>query len=132
MEGSLQMLTTSNPRALALKAKLFRGFADPSRLSILEALRAGPRTAGQVVETTGLSQSNASNHLACLHECGLVDREQRGRFVRYRLSDERVEALLGTADALLADVARGLYECTRYGPEPTRFEASQGQQDADA
>ncbi len=126
------MLTAANPRALALKAKLFRGFADPSRLAILEALRAGPHTAGQVVEATGRSQSNASNHLACLVECGRVDRVQRGRFVRYRLSDERVEALLGTADALLADVARGVYECTRYGPEPTRFQASQGLEDADA
>ncbi len=126
------MLTASNPRALALKAKLFRGFADPSRLSILEALRAGSRTAGEVIEATGLSQSNASNHLACLYECGLVDRDQRGRFVHYRLSDERVEALLGTADALLSDVAKGVYECTRYGPEPTRFEASQGLENADA
>ncbi len=118
------MLITANPRALALKAKLFRGFADPSRLAILEALRAGPRTAGEVVEATGLSQSNASNHLACLYECGLVGREQRGRFVHYRLSDERVEVLLGIADALLSDVARGVYECTRYGSEPPRFESS--------
>ena len=108
------MLTIANPRALALKAKLFRGFADASRLSILEALRPGPRTAGEIAEATGLSQSNASNHLACLHECGLVEREQRGRFVHYRLSDDRVEVLLGTADSLLSDVARGVYECTRY------------------
>jgi DNA-binding transcriptional ArsR family regulator len=112
------MFTTAQPQATSLKAKLFRGFADPSRLSILEALRAGSLTVTEITETTGLSQSNASNHLACLWDCGLVVREQQGRYVRYRLSDERVAALLGLADELLADVARGVYECTRYADAP--------------
>ena len=97
-----------------LKAKLFRGFADPSRLAILEALRAGPLTVTDIVASTGLSQPNASNHLGCLRDCGLVAATQEGRYVRYQLSDPRVAALLGLADELLADVARGIYECTRY------------------
>jgi len=101
-------------QSVELKAKLFRGFADPSRLSILEVLRKGHLTVSEIVEATELSQSNVSNHLACLHECGLVAREQRGRFGYYQLSDERVEALLHLADQLLADVARAVYECTRY------------------
>jgi ArsR family transcriptional regulator, cadmium/lead-responsive transcriptional repressor len=106
------MLLTSNPTSIALQAKLFRGFADPSRLSIMETLRAGGMTVGEIVETTGLGQSNISNHLACLRDCGLVTAEQDGRYVRYRLSDARVERLLALADELLADVARGVYECT--------------------
>jgi hypothetical protein len=44
----------------------------------------------------------------------LVSGEQQGRYVRYQLSDPRVAALLGTADELLADVASGIYACTRY------------------
>ncbi len=100
--------------ALDLKAKLFRGFADPSRLSVLESLRAGPLAVSAIVEATGLSQSNVSNHLSCLHDCGLVARQQQGRYVFYRLSDERVVALMTLADTLLADVAHGLYACTRY------------------
>ena len=111
------MLTLTHARPLALKAKLFRGFADPSRLSILEALRAGPRSVSEVVEITGLSQPNTSNHLACLLDCGLVEREQSGRYAYYRLSDERVAALLGTADDLLSDVARGVYVCPRYADD---------------
>jgi DNA-binding transcriptional ArsR family regulator len=97
-----------------VKARLFRGFSDSSRLAILEALRSGPRSVSEVVEETGLSQSNTSNHLACLHDCGLVRREQRGRHVIYALSDTRVADLLGLAESLLSDVARGVYECTRY------------------
>jgi len=108
------MLMIANTRAVDLQAKLFRGFSDSSRLSILEALYSGPLTVGEIVEATGLSQSNASNHLACLRDCGLVTAEQEGRFVYYRLSDERVGQLLSLADELLSDVAKGVYECTRY------------------
>lgn len=119
------MLITADVQAIALQAKLFRGFADPSRLSILEALRSGPLTVSEVVAITGLSQPNTSNHLGCLRDCGLVVAEQAGRYVTYRLSDDRVGQLLGLAESLLADVARGVYECTRYNvslSKPTQKE----------
>jgi ArsR family transcriptional regulator, cadmium/lead-responsive transcriptional repressor len=102
--------------ATALKAKLFRGFSDPSRLSILEALRDGPLTVGAIVEKTNLSQSNVSNHLRCLADCELVISAPQGRYTLYRLSDPRVATVLELTDALLSDVARGVYECTRYAP----------------
>lgn len=57
---------------LALKAKLFRGFADPSRLAVLEALKDGARCVSEVVGITGLSQPNVSAHLSCLEDCGLL------------------------------------------------------------
>jgi ArsR family transcriptional regulator, cadmium/lead-responsive transcriptional repressor len=108
------MLISADKQAVTLKAKLYRGLSDPSRLSILEVLRDGPLTVSEVVEKTGLSQSNVSNHLSCLGDCGLVVSERRGRYVHYQLSDERVAQLLGLADELLAEVARGVYICTRY------------------
>jgi DNA-binding transcriptional ArsR family regulator len=108
------MLMTTKVRSIDLQAKLFRGFADPSRLSVLVALRDGPLTVGEIVEATGLSQSNASNHLGCLRDCGLVVAEQEGRYVTYHLSDDRVGELLDLTEMLLADVAKGVYECTRY------------------
>src|SRR3990170_7866828 len=108
------MLMTANVRSIALQAKLFRGFGDPSRLSILDALRGGPLTVSEIVAATGLSQSNTSNHLGCLRDCGLVAREQEGRYARYELSDPRVATLLRLAEEVLADVAKGVYECTRF------------------
>jgi len=113
----INTLTPGDEQGLNLKAKLFRGFADPSRLAILEALREGPRAVGEIVSATGLSQPNASNHLACLRDCGLVMSEKRGKYVHYQLSDPRVGELLTLAEALLADVAQGVYACTRYGNE---------------
>jgi DNA-binding transcriptional ArsR family regulator len=113
------MILSAHAQGLALKAKLFRGFADPSRLALLEALRTGPQTVSALVDATGLSQSNASNHLSCLRDCGLVVATQQGRYVTYQISDPRIETLLGLADEVLADVAQGVYECTRYtAPEP--------------
>src|SRR3989337_1629341 len=107
------MILTADKTGLAVKAKLFRGFGDASRLSILDSLRHGPLTVSEIIEATGLSQSNVSNHLGCLRDCGLVAAEQEGRFVTYHLSDDRVGDLIATAESLLADVARGGYECTR-------------------
>ena len=113
------MITVSAPSKTGLQAKLFRGFSDPSRLGILDALRNGPLTVSEIVEATGLSQPNVSNHLGCLRDCGLVIAEQEGRYVTYHLSDDRVGELLHLAESLLADVARGVYECTRYNvPRP--------------
>ena len=108
------MLITSTTSSIDLQAKLFRGFADPSRLGILDALRNGPLTVSEIVEATSLSQPNVSNHLGCLRDCGLVTAEQQGRYVTYHLSDDRVGELIALAESLLADVARGVYECTRY------------------
>jgi DNA-binding transcriptional ArsR family regulator len=112
------MMLTSEQTGLAVKAKLFRGLGDPSRLSILDALRPGPLTVGEIVDATGLTQSNVSNHLGCLRDCGLVAGEQQGRYVAYRLSDDRVGELIGLAETLVADVARGVDQCTRYNARP--------------
>lgn len=108
------MLTSTHAQSLALKSRLFRGFSDPSRLSILEAVREQARSVTEIVEITGLTQSNVSNHLACLLDCGLVAREQQGRFAFYQLSDPRVGLLLAVADEILTDVAQGMYVCPRY------------------
>lgn len=108
------MILLANPKSIEIQAKLFRGLSDPSRLSILDALLNGPRSVSEIVEATGFTQPNVSNHLGCLRDCGLVTANQKGRYVHYELSDERVGRLLMLADELLADVAKGVYECTRY------------------
>lgn len=102
---------------VSVKAKLFRGFADTSRLAILEGLRNGPLTVTDLVEVTGLGQSNVSNHLSCLKDCGLVKREQKGRFIFYSYSDDRIETFLQMGDSLISDLAKGFYDCTRYSEE---------------
>ncbi|CCF22199.1 putative ArsR family transcriptional regulator; MerR/ArsR-like transcriptional regulator (plasmid) [Pseudorhizobium banfieldiae] len=116
MSSETELMLRVDTRVVQLRAKLFRGLGDSSRLAILDALRAGPRSVGEIVASTGLSQPNASNHLRCLNECGLVAGEQRGRFVHYRLSDPHLETLLSLADELVAGTAQGVYPCRNYEP----------------
>ena len=103
--------------SLSLKAKLFRGLADPSRLTILEALRTGEKAVSELVHETGLSQPNVSGHLACLKDCGLVISRQQGRFVFYSLADQRMEQILCAVEEMISDVAAQVYACTRYGDQ---------------
>ena len=82
---------------------MFRGFADPTRVSILLALLEGERRVADLVDQVGGSQSNVSGHLACLKECGLVtDRPGQRRQVFYRLAEPEVAELLEAAERLLA------------------------------
>lgn len=99
---------------LTARSVLFHGFSDPSRLAIVESLRAGERRATDLARDAGLSQPNASAHLACLRECGLVTSERRGREVHYRLV-EGVDELLALADRLVAQAGGAIEACSRYG-----------------
>ena len=97
-----------------LRAVLFHGLADHSRLAILRELEQGERRVSDLVSTSGLTQSNASKHLACLWECGLVERERRGREIHYRLVTGIAE-LLASADAVLERTGERVRACPRYG-----------------
>ena len=68
----------------------------------------------EVVARTGLSQPNASAHLACLSECGLVIRERRGKFVYYAIGDKRVVTVLEEADAMLEEIGARIDRCPTY------------------
>lgn len=102
---------------LGLKAKLFRGLGDSTRLSILESLREGEKATSQIVKETGQSQSNVSNHLACLLDCGLVKNRRQGKNIFYSLGNKKVSKLLEESDAILSEIANGIYACVNYNEE---------------
>jgi DNA-binding transcriptional ArsR family regulator len=97
-----------------LRAVLFHGFSDHSRLTILEQLLDGPRRVSDIVQATALAQPNVSAHLACLWDCGLVARERHGREIHYRLIDGVAE-ILAAADRVLAVAGETVGACPRYG-----------------
>ncbi|HEY1348199.1 MAG TPA: metalloregulator ArsR/SmtB family transcription factor [Ktedonobacteraceae bacterium] len=116
-------MSTLQAQALALKAKLYRGFADPSRLAILETLREGPLPVHTIVEKTGLSRTNVSNHLRCLSDCDLVTSESQGRYTFYQLSHPQIADLFRITEDIVRDIARSMYECTNYTEQHPGFEA---------
>lgn len=98
-----------------LLAKLFKGFGDPTRLTMLHLLRGGERNVKQLADATGFSQPNISAHLACLRDCGLVVARPAGRSTYYSIADERIENLFLAAEDIANRIAGRLCDCTRYG-----------------
>ncbi len=103
-----------NSTQLQLEAKLFKGFGDPSRLAILEVIAEKPITVSEIVEQTEFSQPNVSMHLACLLDCGLVQKRKEGRNIYYQLSGDEVKEVINTARKIISAHSKELFECTRY------------------
>ena len=68
---------------------LFKGFADPTRLRILNVLAAGELCVCDIVGLLRLSQPTVSRHLAYLRRTGLVEARPELRFTYYRLGEPR-------------------------------------------
>jgi DNA-binding transcriptional ArsR family regulator len=102
---------------LEARARYFRVFGDPTRLTILEALLDRDRTVSELIEIAQAPQSRVSNHLACLKWCRLVESERRGRQVVYRIVDPQVPRLLEIARTLSPAQCDYLANCRRIGPD---------------
>lgn len=110
----MTMLRPSERADLGVGAKLFRSLGDPMRLAILEVLAGGERRVTDVVAAVGTSQANASAHLSCLKECGLILDRPQGRAVWYRLATPELFELLGAAETLLGSVGQQIALCPTY------------------
>jgi len=76
-----------------LVAQRFRIVGEPMRIKLLDQLRDGSATVGELVEALHASQQNVSKHLGVLHQAGIVAREKQGTSVRYSIADDTVFAL---------------------------------------
>lgn len=65
---------------------LFKGFADPTRIRILNLLVAGELCVCDIVEILGLPQSTVSRHLSYLLRSELVEVSRAWKFAHYRLA----------------------------------------------
>lgn len=88
-----------------LHAEICKVLTDPKRLLILDGLRAGDQSVGELAERIGATLANASQHLAVLRSAGLVDGRRSGTTVVYRLSEP---AILEACDVIHAIVERRL------------------------
>ncbi len=101
---------------MRVAAKLFDGFADPTRMSILALLaREGEMSVSELVEAVGASQPRMSVHLRCLAWCGYVRGRRDGQRVYYSISDERVLGILRLGEEILADNREHVEACEVTG-----------------
>ena len=73
-----------------LIAQRFRVLGEPMRIKLLDQLRSGDATVGQLRAALGATQQNVSKHLGVLHQAGLVSRTKDGTSARYAIADESV------------------------------------------
>ncbi len=98
--------------------RVFKALADPTRRRVLELLRGGAMTAGELADRFPLSKPTMSAHFSVLQEAGLVEAEKSGRVILYRVKMSVLEdALLGFANALGIETTR---EPAELGDRPLR------------
>jgi DNA-binding transcriptional ArsR family regulator len=82
---------------LSRVATFFRAFAEPTRLALLQELKEGEHTVGELVEALPTTQANVSKQLRTLFEAGLVDRRKDGTRVIYSVCEPAVLDLCAIA-----------------------------------
>ena len=110
---SMQEITVGREsEEMRLLAKLFNGFANSTRLSILLLLaRRGEMRVGELVEELEAPQPRVSDHLRCLAWCGYVSVRRDGRRAYYSIYDERVLEMIEIGESLLSDNRENIGSC---------------------
>jgi DNA-binding transcriptional ArsR family regulator len=88
-------MTPSMPRPVPdplveLIAQRFKVLAEPMRIKLLDHLRDGPASVGELQEALSASQQNVSKHLGILLNAGMVSRTRAGTSAYYAIADEGV------------------------------------------
>jgi DNA-binding transcriptional ArsR family regulator len=92
---------------IELIAQRFRVLGEPMRIKLLDRLRDGEATVGELQEALGASQQNVSKHLGILHAARMVSRTKDGNHARYAISDPSVFEL---CDQVCGSVRRHVTE----------------------
>lgn len=116
LRGGSPLPATSHPLPeplVELIAQRFRVLGEPMRVRLLDRLREGPATVGELCAATGGSQQNVSKHLGVLLGAGMVSRTKRGNFAFYEVADEGVFELCEQVCGGLRRQLDGLEEMLR-------------------
>jgi len=89
-----------------MHAYLCKALAHPVRLLIIDQLREGPQSVGELAERIGLPQSNLSQHLGILRAKRLVTHRREGSNVYYHIRDPRLLRAFDLLREVLRDVLR--------------------------
>lgn len=80
--------------------RTFKALSDLTRREILNLLKEGPLTAGEIAGHFKVSGATVSHHLSILKEAGLILDDRQGKYIYYELNMSVVDELLGWISAL--------------------------------
>lgn len=72
----------------------FKALSDPTRRQIIELLRQGKMSAGEIVDKFEMTGASISHHLSILKNADLVTDEKQGKYIYYELNLSVVEEIL--------------------------------------
>ncbi|MBI4425863.1 MAG: winged helix-turn-helix transcriptional regulator [Elusimicrobia bacterium] len=84
-----------------IKADFLKCLAHPIRLTIIEHLKGGERSVGQMVSALGVGQSSLSKHLAVLRQAGILESRQERVTVFYSIRDRDIFNVLRPISEIL-------------------------------
>ena len=102
---------------------VFRALADDTRRQILDFLRAGPRTSGEIADQFQSSWPTVSRHLAVLRAGGLVVTERKGQAIYYELNTSVFQDVIRHLMELVKPVTRATASKTTRKRRPGQQEA---------
>jgi len=73
-----------------LHAEMCKTISNPRRQAILDTIRGGELTVSELIEKTGISQANLSQHLAILRSKGVVKTRRDGNNIYYSISNIKI------------------------------------------
>ncbi|MBA4374126.1 MAG: transcriptional regulator [Thermodesulfovibrio sp.] len=73
-----------------LQAEVCKTLASPKRLEIINALKEGEKTVGELVEILGVPKANVSQHLAVMRHKGILNSRRDGVNIYYRIANPKV------------------------------------------
>jgi DNA-binding transcriptional ArsR family regulator len=74
---------------------LFKALSDKTRREILEMLKDGDLTAGEIADRFEMTKPSITHHLNLLYQAGLVDRERDGQYIYYTLNATVMQEVFG-------------------------------------
>lgn len=75
--------------------RTFKALSDPTRRAILDALKGGAKTAGEIGSRFEMTGATVSHHLSVLKEAGLVSDDRQGKFIYYELNLSVLDEITG-------------------------------------
>ncbi len=100
-----------------LHAEMCKTISNPRRQAILDTIRNGEMTVSELIEKTGISQANLSQHLAILRSKGVVNTRRDGNNVHYSLSNLKIIEAYDLISEVLEDSATSRDKVIREGIE---------------
>ena len=77
-------------RIFELQADVCKIFASPKRMEILNILKEKEMSAGELIEKTGLSKANLSQHMGVLRSKGVILTRREGINIYYRIASPKI------------------------------------------